>query len=45
MIEDRLARASFELEFAPRFDKVIVNDDLDHAVGEALKAIRDFIGA
>ena len=45
VIEDRLARASFELEFAPRFDKVIVNDDLDHAVGEALKAIRDFIGA
>lgn len=45
VIEYRLARASFELEFAPRFDKVIVNDDLDHAVGEALKAIRDFIGA
>lgn len=45
VIEDRLARAAFELEFAPRFDKVIVNDDLDHAVGEALKAIRDFIGA
>lgn len=45
VIEDRLARVSFELEFAPRFDKVIVNDDLDHAVGEALKAIRDFIGA
>lgn len=45
VIEDRLARASFELDFAPRFDKVIVNDDLDHAVGEALKAIRDFIGA
>lgn len=45
VIEDRLARAAFELEFAPRFDKVIVNDDLEHAVGEALKAIRDFIGA
>ena len=45
VIEDRLARASFELEFAPRFDNVRVNDDLDHAVGEALKAIRDFIGA
>ena len=43
VINDRLARAEFELTFAPRFDKVIVNDDLDRAVGEALAAVEDFI--
>lgn len=43
MIEDRLARASFELTFAPRFDKVIVNDDLDRAVSEAFEAVKEFV--
>lgn len=43
VIEDRLARASFELTFAPRFDKVVVNDDLESAVSDALKAVKDFI--
>ena len=42
VINDRLARASFELTFAPRFDKVIVNDDLTRAVAEAFEAIRQF---
>ena len=43
VINDRLARAEFELTFAPRFDKVIVNDDLDRAVGEALAAVKEFV--
>lgn len=43
VINDRLARASFELTFAPRFDKVIVNDDLTRAVAEAFETIRQFI--
>ena len=43
VIEDRLARASFELTFAPRFDKVIVNDDLDRAVSEAFEAVKEFV--
>ena len=43
VINDRLARAEFELGFAPRFDKVIVNDDLDRAVCEALTAVKEFI--
>ena len=43
VIEDRLARAEFDLGFAPKFDKVIVNDDLDRAVSEALEAVREFI--
>lgn len=43
VIEDRLARAEFELGFASKFDKVIVNDDLDRAVSEALEAVKEFI--
>lgn len=43
VIEDRLARASFELTFADKFDHVIINDDLDRAVNEALKAVEEFI--
>lgn len=43
VIEDRLARASFELTFAPRFDKVIVNDDLGRAVSEAFEAVKEFV--
>lgn len=43
VIEDRIARASFELTFAPKFDKVVVNDDLDKAKAEALKIVKDFL--
>ena len=43
VIEDRLARAEFELGFASKFDKVIVNDDLDRAVSEALEAVKKFV--
>ena len=43
VIEDRMARASFELTFAPKFDKVVINDDLDKAKAEALKIVKDFL--
>lgn len=45
VIEQRLARAEFELGFAPQFDHVVVNDDLDKAVSEAYTLIKDFINA
>lgn len=44
VIEDRIARASFELTFAGRFDRVVVNDDLEKATDEALRIVREFIG-
>lgn len=31
VIEQRLARAEYELSFAPQFDTVIINDDLEQA--------------
>ena len=43
VIEDRLARASYELTFAPQFDRVAVNDDLDKAKAETLAIVREFL--
>ena len=40
-IEERLAKAEYEMSFAPRFDQIIVNDDLDTAKAETLKTIRN----
>lgn len=44
VIEDRIARASYELTFAPKFDCVVVNDDLETAKSEAYRLVSDFIG-
>lgn len=44
VIDQRIARAEYELTFADKFDKVIVNDNLEKAEQEALKVISDFLG-
>lgn len=43
VIEQRIARAEFELGFATQFDKVVVNDDLATAQAEALAIIKEFL--
>lgn len=43
VIEQRLNKASYELTFADKFDKVIINDDLEKAKADTLKAIKDFL--
>lgn len=43
VIEQRLARAGYELTFAPKFDRVIVNDVLEEAEQEAYRYVRDFL--
>ena len=43
VIESRIAKAEFELGYAPRFDVVIVNDDLEKAKAETLKVITEFL--
>ncbi|MDR0573495.1 MAG: guanylate kinase [Tannerella sp.] len=43
VIESRLAKAEYELSFAPEFDVIIVNDDLSNAQAEALRIVNDFI--
>lgn len=44
VIEQRLAKAEEELTYAPKFDVIIVNDDLDTAKADALKTISGFLG-
>jgi guanylate kinase len=43
MIAKRIGKAEFELSFAPQFDKVIVNADLEKAKIEAERFIREFL--
>lgn len=42
-IERRIAKAEYELSFAPRFDRVMVNDDLQTAVEETAAIVEAFI--
>lgn len=42
-IEQRLAKAEYELTFAPQFNHVIVNDDLEKAKQETLRVVSDFL--
>ena len=43
VINDRIARAEFELSFSDKCDVVIVNDDLATAQAEALKVVTAFL--
>ena len=42
-IEERLAKAEYEMTFAPQFDHIVVNDDLATAEAETLRLIQDFL--
>ena len=43
VIESRIAKAEWELSFAHKFDRVIVNDNLEQAQAQALDIVRKFI--
>ena len=43
MIAKRVAKAGYELTFAPKFDVVIVNDRLEEAQQKALSTIKSFL--
>ena len=42
-LRKRVEKAEYELSFAPQFDKVILNDNLDDAREEMLQTIREFL--
>ena len=42
-IENRLAKAEYELTFAPQFDHIVVNDDLATAQAETLSLVLAFL--
>lgn len=44
VIENRLAKAEYEMSFAPQFDAIVHNDDYDQAKEEVLKLVTEFIG-
>ena len=43
VIDERIARAEFELSFAPTFDAVIVNDDLTVARAQVSEVVQKFL--
>ena len=42
-IENRLAKAEYEMTFAPQFDHIVVNDDLEQAKAETLGLLTTFL--
>ena len=42
-IENRLAKAEYEMTFAQQFDHIVVNDDLAVAEAETLQLVSDFL--
>ena len=43
VIDQRIARAEFELTFAEKFDKIVINDVLEYAEADALEVIQKFL--
>lgn len=43
VIQRRLDKAGVELTFAPQYDRVVVNDDLDQATEQVRRIIKEFI--
>lgn len=42
-IEERLAKAEIEMAYAPSFDIIVVNDDINTSKPEALRVIKEFL--
>ena len=45
VIQSRIDKAAFELTFAPRFDRTIINDDLEVASSELLQVVEQFLSS
>ena len=44
-IETRVAKAAEEMTYAPRFDRVLINDDLETAYREAENLVDTFLNS
>ena len=42
-IDGRIAKASYEMTFAPQFDHIVVNDDLQKAEKETYEIVKKFL--
>lgn len=45
VIDQRIARAEFELTFADKFDRIVVNDRLEQAQADTLATVQAFLDA
>ena len=43
-LEERVSKAYFELSFAPQFDRILVNDNIEEAAAELITLVKDFTG-
>lgn len=43
MLQERLDKAAYELSFADRFDRIVVNDNLERAIEETMAIISKFL--
>ena len=43
VIAERLTKANWEMSFAPKFDVVVINEDLNKAKAETFNVIQDFL--
>lgn len=42
-IEQRVAKAEYEMSFAPQFDRIVINDNLNEAKQQTLDMLRKFL--
>ena len=42
-LQERIDKAEHEISHAPMFDKIILNDNLEHTLVEAEKLVKDFL--
>ena len=45
VIEVRVSKAAEEMTYAPQFDRILINDDLQTALAEAETLVNDFLNA
>jgi guanylate kinase len=42
-LQERISKAALELTFAPRFDAIIINDDLETATKDLMRTVDEFV--
>lgn len=45
VIEERIKRAEYELGFADKYDRIVINDNLDEAKADVLAIVKDFLAS
>mgnify|MGYP001550893632 CR=1 FL=1 len=44
-LEERISKAEYDLTFAPQFNKIVINDNLEHATEVLVRAVTEFLQA